>query len=354
MARSIVHIVESTACRAGSLNWLLDGFFEFQRRKGWQVQVISDENLATAQEALSAADMVHVHGARGEAIRHCARLLRSSPRPYLLSPYAQLSPRRHQRVTWAQRWAYLSWQRGLLRRAWCLHVQAESEAAYLKRKRLAARTKLLPPGISIDAGLPSAVTRQATSPHPGRSVLFLGPVHPSEGLIPLLKSAAMLADRYPDFGLVLAGETDPLWHNVLQAAIRRQGFENRARIIPSPSPQDISQLLDDADVVVQPSPGPCCPVSALQAMARGKPVLVSPGCNLPDVQSAQAGWVVEPKRTSLQTALAEIAGSSLDDLQARGRRAADLVRQRHDWDRLGHEYQNLYARLPAATTARES
>ena len=98
-------------------------------------------------------------------------------------------------------------------------------------------------------------------------------------------------------------------------------------------------------MLIQPSPGPCCPVSALQAMALGRPVVVTPGCNLTEVQTVGAGWVVESKRTALQKALSEAFSSSPAELQARGRRAVELVRQRYDWDRLGHEYLNLYARM---------
>lgn len=347
MGRSVVHIVESMARPAGSVAWLLPGLFDFQQRKGWQVDVISDQNMADAHAAVVRADVVHVHGVRGETIRHGARLLRTLPKQYFVSTYAQVMPGLHRRRPWAERWAAWTWQRGLLRRAWCVHALSEAESAYLKRKRLTARVKVLPPGVGKGAACVKPDLVAEASRDGARMLLYLGPLHPSGGLVPFLKAAAGVADQFPDLRLVLAGQADPLWSNVLQAAIRRQGFEDRVTFMSSPTVEQVEQLLRETVLLVQPSPGPCCPVSALQAMAGERPVLVSPGCHVPEVETAGAGWIVEPKRTAWQQALSKAFSGSPTELQEMGRRAAQVVQERYDWDRLGHEYLNLYARLLA-------
>ena len=69
MRRTVTHIIETVTPEPGGLICALAGLFEFQRRKGWRVEVVSREVLDQADSAIGAADLVHVHGAGGEVIR---------------------------------------------------------------------------------------------------------------------------------------------------------------------------------------------------------------------------------------------------------------------------------------------
>ena len=155
----------------------------------------------------------------------------------------------------------------------------------------------------------------------------------------------MVADRFEDLRLVLAGAEQPRWTEMFRAAVRRQGFEDRVTLLPSPDPEQIQQLLRETILLVAPVPGQWCPVAPLQALACGKPVIVSPGCNLPEVELGKAGWIVKPKRRELQSVLHEAFSRAPGDLEDMGRRGARIIEERYAWDRIGHEYLNLYARI---------
>ncbi|MCH8913846.1 MAG: glycosyltransferase family 4 protein [Planctomycetes bacterium] len=244
-----------------------------------------------------------------------------------------------------ERLASLGYRGKVLRKAWCLHALTESEAEQLKRSRGIYRVKVLPMGIDICTAEQEPDTGAAAVCPGKRMVLYLGPLHPGEGLVPLLKAAALVADKFEDLRLVLAGAEQPRWTEMIRAAVRRQGFEDRVTLLPSPDPEQMQRLLREMILLVAPVPGECCPVAPLQALAGGKPVIISPGCNLPEVELGKAGWIVKPKRRELQSVLHEAFSRAPGDLEEMGRRGARIIEERYTWDRIGHEYLNLYARI---------
>ncbi len=348
MERSVTHIIETITPEPGGLACTLAGLFEFQRRKGWRVEVVSRENLDRADTAVGAADLTHVHGTDGAVLRRLWPMLKMTHKRYVVSTYASKMPRPHRSsaVRWTkERLASLGYRGKVLRKAWCLHSLTESEADQLKRSRGIHRVKVLPLGIDICPAEQEQDTG-AAAVCPGKGmVLYLGPLHPGEGLVPFLKAAALVADRFEDLRLVLAGAEQPRWTEMIRAAVRRQGFEDRVTLLPSPDPERMQQLLREMILLVAPVPGQCCPVAPLQALACGKPVIVSPGCNLPEVELGKAGWIVQPKRRELQSVLHEAFARAPADLEEMGRRGLSIIVERYSWDRIGHEYLNLYARI---------
>lgn len=347
MERSVTHIIETVSPEAGGLICTLIGLFEFQSRKGWRVEIVSRDNLADADALIGQADLVHVHGSSGDVVRKLWPRLRSMDKRYVVSTYAENMPRPHLRsISHRIKRRLASWgsQGKLLRKAWCVHALTESESGRLKRDWGVRRVKVLPMG--ADPCRTNEREDHAAEPpqQNNRMLLYLGPLHPGEGLVPFLKVCALAADRYRDLRLVLAGEEQPRWTEMLKAACRRQGFEDRVTLLPSPGAEKIEQLLDETVLLVAPIPGECCPVAPLQALSRGKPVLISPGCNLPEVRLRDAGWIVEPKRRMLQEVLHQAFSRNPAELGKMGRNGLAIIQDRYSWDRVGHEYLNLYAR----------
>ena len=348
MPRTVTHIIETITPEPGGLACTLAGLFEFQKRKGWCVEVVSRENMDRAETAVGAADLTHVHGTDGAVIRQLWPTLKLTHKRYIVSTYASKMPKPQQSsiVQWIkERRASLGYGGKVLRKAWCLHALTESEADQLKRGRGIHRVKVLPMGIDVCTAEQEQDTGAAAVCPGKRMVLYLGPLHPGEGLVPLLKAAAMVADRFEDLRLVLAGAEQPRWTEMIRAAVRRQGFEDRVTLLPSPDPEQMQQLLREMILLVAPVPGQWCPVAPLQALACGKPVIISPGCNLPEVAPGKAGWIVKPRRRELQSVLHEAFSRAPGDLEEMGRRGARIIEERYAWDRIGHEYLNLYARI---------
>jgi glycosyltransferase involved in cell wall biosynthesis len=157
-----------------------------------------------------------------------------------------------------------------------------------------------------------------------------------------LRTCQGLAAELEGWRLIIAcppiGQFGPL----LEAAVRRKGASDRVSFSWSPDLSAQRALLGRADLLVAPTLVAQPPVSPLQAMAAGVPVLVSKQVHMADVESSGAGRAFEPSPQSLRKALAELITLPADQLQKMGARAAEVTRQRYDWERLWPQYLALY------------
>jgi glycosyltransferase involved in cell wall biosynthesis len=172
---------------------------------------------------------------------------------------------------------------------------------------------------------------------------MLGPLHPIEGFVPLLKAFAEVGHDADGWGVVLAGRETGDWRKILEAAIRRKGEEDRVVITTAPDVATQQAWLARATVLAAPSLQVRCPVSVLQAVAAGVPVLassyVTPG-GLEDVIR-----VCGTSRQDLKAALRWVVSLSDSDRIEFGRRAGEVGRAAFDWSVLVEEYIRLYRNL---------
>lgn len=101
------------------------------------------------------------------------------------------------------------------------------------------------------------------------------------------------------------------------------------------------KALAAADLFVLPATGEGLSMAVLEAMAASVPVLLSPGCNLPQVQPAGAGWIVEPDPSELAQALTQMLADP-DRLQAMGAAARQFVAARYTWDKVAEQMEQVY------------
>jgi poly(glycerol-phosphate) alpha-glucosyltransferase len=86
----------------------------------------------------------------------------------------------------------------------------------------------------------------------------------------------------------------------------------------------------------------------LEALAAGLPVVISPGCNLPEVAEHGAGLVVPPDAEALAAALRDL-------LSDPARRAAmsvaarQLVETHFTWDTVAVKLEQVYASVGIST-----
>ena len=87
-------------------------------------------------------------------------------------------------------------------------------------------------------------------------------------------------------------------------------------------------------------------------MACRRPVILTYNCNLDDVGDQKAGWLVEPRISSVFEAL-NAAYQNASERARRGANARALVEARYTWDRIAEESIGLYRfRRPSAQTRR--
>ena len=75
------------------------------------------------------------------------------------------------------------------------------------------------------------------------------------------------------------------------------------------------------------------PMAPLEAMALGRPCLVTPGSNVADIVARAGGWTCNEDSKSIYDALQEIDKQS-DSLKDRGNKAMRLMLQEFTWDKV--------------------
>jgi glycosyltransferase involved in cell wall biosynthesis len=98
----------------------------------------------------------------------------------------------------------------------------------------------------------------------------------------------------------------------------------------------------NCDAFILPSFSEGLPMVILEAWAYGKPVLMTPQCNLPEGFAADAAIRIEPNAESLAQGLHTLFQSSISDLQSTGARGRALVAGRFAWPKIATEMKSVY------------
>jgi poly(glycerol-phosphate) alpha-glucosyltransferase len=85
-------------------------------------------------------------------------------------------------------------------------------------------------------------------------------------------------------------------------------------------------------------------MAALEAMGAGVPVILSPGCNLPEAAEAGAGLVVAAEVEPLAVALTALLTDPMTR-GAMGDKGRALAAARFTWEAVAAQYELLYADL---------
>lgn len=332
----------------------------------------------------SNADIVHIHGLWQYPSVVSLQWHRRTGRPYLISPHGMLDPWALNNSKWKKRLARWLFEDAHLRRAACIHALCESEARSIRALGFENPIAIIPNGVDLaemrnaERGMRNAPWAHAIEP--GRKVLlYLGRLHPKKGLVNLLhawaRANAECGMRNAEWVLAIAG-WDQAGHEaqlkrlceVLQIRwddLRRQetsNSEQRTSNIQHPTPNIQHRTTDGAsvfflgpqfgaekdacyrncDAFILPSFSEGLPMAVLEAWAYGKPVLMTPQCNLPEGFAAGAALPVEANPDSVARGLEELFRLPESALYTMGENGRALVEARFSWPKIAHEMKVVY------------
>ena len=225
--------------------------------------------------------------------------------------------------------------RYVLERAACVVVPAESLRAWVRGvTRKEAHVVCLPNPVAFDA--PSSGSR-------GNLVLFLGRLEPSKGIFDLLGAVAALRPVVPDVRLVCAGDGDRI---TVARCAERLGIADAVKFTGWVGPSGKRALLESAAVFALPSYDAALPISLVEAMAAGVPVIAAAVGGIPEVVvDGVTGHLVAPGDTAT---LARLLRKLLLD-RAAGQRlgvaARESARLRFAPERALPKLEDLYASI---------
>lgn len=303
-------------------------------------------------DALSSAQVVHIHGLWEEIQHQAAVICRKLGKPYIFRPCGMLDPWSLSQGRWKKR-LYMSWRLGRdLNRAAALHYTADAEREGASRLKLRPRPIVEPNGVDLEAyrDLPArgAFRTRFAIDAKVQLLLFLGRIHQIKGLdllIPAFAStlASWSGDAKPV--LVLAGPNRNEYRAVIERMISAHRIDENVIWAGMLQGQEKVQAYVDSDLFALPSYHENFGIVVAEAMAAGLPVIVSDRVNLDrDVLAAGAGAVVPMQVESIANVLREWLVESATRLAA-GKAGREYAFRAFSWMAIAQRWQEHYARI---------
>ncbi|HMN97141.1 MAG TPA: glycosyltransferase [Phycisphaerales bacterium] len=288
---------------------------------------------AAARPLVGESDVVHLHGVWYPIVRVAAREAKRAGIPYVLAPHGMLDPWSLSQKALKKRVALaLAFRRVLDQASW-LHMLNHDEVRLAAPLGLRSATEIVPNGIFPDevAELPPRGRFRATVPGLGDApfVLFLSRLHFKKGLDLLAEAFAILGRARPDVHLVVAGPDDGAQAELV-AQVARLGVGSHVHLVGPLYAARKFEAFIDAEVFCLPSRQEGFSMAITEALASGRPVVITPECHFPDVESGRAGRIVPLEPARIAAALEGLLGDP-EEAQAMGRRGRELVLSTYTW-----------------------
>jgi glycosyltransferase involved in cell wall biosynthesis len=278
------------------------------------------------------------------------RWSRKSGKPLLIAPHGMLDPWALRHSGYKKKVAAWLFQNAQLRRAACLRALCAAEAASFRAYGLKNPVCVIPNGIDLPAQEERNAPRHPRFPAERKVLLYLGRIHPKKGLVRLLEAWA--ASAKAGWLLAIAG-WDQGGH---EAALKRQATDrgivwtDSADGPPEASilflgpqfGQEKASCYASCDAFILPSVSEGLPMVVLEAWAYGKPVLMTPECNLPEGFATGAALRFQTTSESIEAGLRKLFGLSVDDLRTMGQNGRKLVEDKFDWRKVAVQMASVY------------
>jgi glycosyltransferase involved in cell wall biosynthesis len=178
-------------------------------------------------------------------------------------------------------------------------------------------------------------------------VLFMSRIDPKKGLNLLLPALQALLAEGLNFHFVLAGTNpqDPNYEEKIKSQIQTSPLRSHTTIAGFVTGELKSALLQAADLFVLPSYYENFGIAVAEAMAAGKPVLISDQVHIcQEVRDSESGWVGATDVSDL-TKLLRIALQNPSERQRRGLYAKEYALKNYSWDAIALQTIEAYNQI---------
>jgi glycosyltransferase involved in cell wall biosynthesis len=300
--------------------------------------------LPVLAERIGEFDLAHLHSVFLWPTMVTARAAKKAGVPFVLSPRGMLVGELIRAKSGAIKRAWLNlFERRTIRDAAAIHFTATQEADDFAAMGLAARKAIiLPNGVDPAPASGDPAPDVAAAISGGRYVLSLGRLNWKKNLPALIEAIAAV----PGIRLVIAGNDEEGHVEALRKAATEHGLGDRLSLLPrTVEGADKEALFAHAAIFALPSLNENFGNTALEAMIRGVPVVVSSGAGVAEVvREAGSGLVADPDATALARAIRELADDPAK-AAAMGEAGRRVATERYSWASVAERMVAAYRAL---------
>lgn len=347
----ILHVILGKADknRANGVNQVIAGMAKYTARSGVSVCVLGKAQTASREgevikrdgfevivyskwstdfrdavkHAIKAADIVHLHSTYSPLNVWTGKICDSIDKPYVVTLHGGLSEARN---TWKnclqKRMFHMLFQKRYLERAALIHVLTEEESTEALTAIRPRLMRVIPNGVDLEDFSNPPVREK---PGPNLRIGYIGRISREKNLHALCEAFANL-NAGGQHSLVLAGPTSVEGDNI----VRRYASCGVELVGPKFGPEKLA-FLDGIDLFVHPSKTDVFSIGAMEALARGVPMVISRTADTSHFAHTGAFIMCEPTTFGIERALRKAFNcrEQWPEMVRRGRR---LVETRLNWD----------------------
>ena len=301
-------------------------------------------------------DLIHIHQVWHYPVYAAFRSARKNKLPCVLTIHGELSDWGLRQKALKKRLYRLCLLDRMLNGAGAIHAITDAEKEQVQKLGFETPVVVTPNGVeqSRFEALPSPqrLIRRFPKLKGKRVILFLGRLHPKKGLDILARSFSTVARHFEDTVLLIVGPDKFGTRENMEAILRSKGLLDRTLFTGLLTGEDKLAAMSCADLFVLPSHSDVLGIAVLEAMAARLPVIITKGCEFPEVSEHGAGLVVEAGEAPIAEAISLLlSDAALRDRM--GQQGRKLVIERYTWQVAAAMMANIYKTLVAGGVCQE-
>jgi glycosyltransferase involved in cell wall biosynthesis len=332
----IAHVIMSIDPTRGGPSLSVPSLARAQRELGHHAVVVTPEHDDWSSN-FRQYDLVHQHGVWELPLARLNKRLQYANVPYCVSLRGTLDRWSRRQKLMKKSVAWWLYQRRLLMNAHAIFALTPDEVDEAREWLPHPHYVVAPNAVSRPETMPDDSlffeTFPQISPDTGPIILFLARLHYKKGLALLPEILERVLIQHPTARLVIAGSAKPEQQPYLEAM--RQDFAQR-RLVDSV--YEIGMVTGDlkwsalvaSSLFILPSHEEGMPMAVLEAIAAGRPVVISPGCHLSLIAEHDGGFVRPLDPELFAEGICQLLDHP-DKCRAMGAAAADLASNEFNW-----------------------
>jgi len=314
---------------------------------------ISPELIHWLKKHLRRYDLVHIHKTFCFISLVTIHYCRKYKIPYVIRPAGMLNRYCYQ-VGRIRKFVYFQlFEKKNIEHAAAIHCTTHYEVEEIKHLMPYAKFKIIPLGTKLFlgsaipdmAGNGSSSFEQLLERESRKKILFLSRLDPKKGVENLIRSIAILKQKYSDFVLIMAGTAAADYVERIKNLAQSLGVSSNILFTGFLNGRDRILALKAAKIFVLPSYDENFGIAVIEAMAYELPVVITKNVGLfESVEEFRAGIVTSPEPSQLAATLEVLL---IDQALSRemGGNGKRLVDSHYRWEKIAPQINNLYCEI---------
>lgn len=196
------------------------------------------------------------------------------------------------------------------------------------------KPRIIPNGVDVSR----FATQGLRAPDGKVRIISVSRLSHKNGLDLLISALSLLPENVV---LTLVGDGED--KEKLQAVAKELNVESRISFVGQKNHDEVVELFKQSDIFCRPSRTEGLGNSFLEAMAAGLPTVGTAVGGIPDFLNPETGWLCQPEDPeSIAETIGRVIATPKEEVAAITQRAANLVREKYNWNVIGREMTELF------------